>query len=180
MAAAITLMLRCDAVLALPTWQQSKGAVREIRAADRATRPVFYGHEDLVSWLNHRPVGTFHGQRAPLPELLAGLPQTLILRCGSRQLEIRQWRNEADDGLLYEAHTIGRMIRIFSRIAGVEFVQVDEAAPVVEMEAETEPKRVPLNKVMSEVQKIAEQPGPYQDEAKLLLRHYEPPGRGSW
>lgn len=139
--ATLALMHRCDAVFALPTWEASKGATASIRAADRAGLPVFYSHDELFLWIDGKATGTFHGQRGTLAELLGGLPQTLVLRCAGRAQEVRAWRKEADDGLIYGASTIGR-IQLFSR-GELVFEQVDEAAPVTEMdEAETVPRVV--------------------------------------
>lgn len=132
LAGTLHLMRRCDAVLALPTWQKSEGATKEVRVADREEVPVFYSHEELFRWLSGERVGTFNGQRGTLEELLAGLPQTLRLRCSDRALEIREWRTEADDGLIYEAHTVGR-VRLSSR-GEVLFEQIENEAPVADLE----------------------------------------------
>jgi hypothetical protein len=107
--ATLALMIRCSAVLALPTWESSKGATLEIQVADRARLPVFYSHEELFAWLDGKSTGTTHGQRGTLGELLAGLPQTLPLRFGARTQEIREWRKEADDGLIYQAYTMSQI-----------------------------------------------------------------------
>lgn len=109
LAGTMALMRRCDAVLALPTWQSSQGAVAEIRDADARGLPVFYSVDELYRWVDGKKVGTYNGQRAPLDVLLAGLPQTMLLRHAGRSQEVRHWRKEADDGLLYEAHTIEKV-----------------------------------------------------------------------
>lgn len=120
-AGTLALMTRCSAVLALPTWESSKGATLEIQVADRARMPVFYSHEELFAWIDGKATGTLHGQSGTLDELLAGMPQTLSLRCGTRTQEIREWRKEADDGLIYEAHTMSQ-IRLSA--PGVDFAEV--------------------------------------------------------
>ena len=109
LAGTMALMRRCDAVLALPTWQSSQGAVAEIRDADARGLPVFYSVDELYRWVDGKKVGTYNGQRGDLPTLLSGLPQTLVLRHAGRSQEVRHWRKEADDGLLYEAHTIEKV-----------------------------------------------------------------------
>lgn len=119
------LMRRCDAVLTLPRWESSKGALDEVRAADRMPIPVFHREGDLFRWLDGRNVGTTHGQRGTLPELCAGLPQTLVLQDTQtrEQKEIRDWGKE-HDSLIYTAETLNR-IRIWNPL-GAAFVQVME------------------------------------------------------
>lgn len=118
LAGTMALMRRCDAVLALPTWQSSQGAVAEIRDADARGLPVFYSVDELYRWVAGQKVGTYNGQRGPLDVLLAGLPQTMLLRHAGRSQEVRHWRKEADDGLLYEAHTIEK-VRLVSDAGAV-------------------------------------------------------------
>ena len=135
----IALMLRCHAVLVLGKWQESPRTLAEVRAADVAKLPVFYDTAELFRWLSGAAVGTLDGQRGTLEELLAGLPQTLRLRCSEQVREIREWRKDADDGLLYQAHTVGK-IRLSSR-GDVLFEQVEDATPEVSFdEAETQPR----------------------------------------
>jgi len=40
-------LLRCDAVLVLPNWQQSEGTKKEIEVAEKYGIPVYYGMEEL-------------------------------------------------------------------------------------------------------------------------------------
>lgn len=47
----LELMRRCDAVLALPSWQSSTGAKGEIAEAEQMGLPVFYSHDSLFRWL---------------------------------------------------------------------------------------------------------------------------------
>jgi hypothetical protein len=182
----LELMRRCDAVLAMPNWQQSKGALSEVRVADREEIAVFYDHDSLLRWLEGECVGTRDSQRGTLEELLAGLPQTLQLRHVGRVQEVRAWRLEADDGLLYEARTIDR-IRISTKHDDVVFEQVDDAAPVADLECSqnnrikvrpavptvasifAEVDGMPADQVIDELRKIAADPGPYQHEAQVVL-----------
>lgn len=46
------LMRRCDAVIVLSGWQDSKGTLGEIKEATRIGMPVFYSFPDLQLWLN--------------------------------------------------------------------------------------------------------------------------------
>lgn len=124
-AATLALMKRCDAVLALPRWEQSRGAMAEVRTADREPMPVFYDEAELLRWISGESVGTRHGQRGSLDELCAGLPQTLVVlevNTGEEH-EIRQLRKLPGDGLIYTALTLNG-IRLVSRM-GAEFVQAD-------------------------------------------------------
>ena len=123
----IELMHRCDAVLAMPTWERSRGATDEVRDADRVHLPVFYNIPDLIGWVSGytRPK---HGQIGQLADLLAGLPQSISLRNGDRTLEVRDWRKEADDGILYRCHWPERSarIRLTSQFSTFEEVEVAE------------------------------------------------------
>ena len=123
-AGTLELMRRCDAVLALPRWDQSRGALAEVRAADRAQQPVFYDEAELLRWIGGASVGTHYGQRGSLDELCAGLPQTLVLLEVStgEEHEVRALRKQPGDGLIYTAYTFPT-IRLVSRM-GAEFVQV--------------------------------------------------------
>lgn len=124
-AGTLALMKRCDAVLALPRWEQSRGAMAEVRTADREPMPVFYDEAELLRWISGESVGTRHGQRGSLDELCAGLPQTLVVlevNTGEEH-EIRQLRKLPGDGLIYTALTLNG-IRLVSRM-GAEFVQAD-------------------------------------------------------
>lgn len=52
----MALMLRCDAVLAVPPypredWSRSEGTKSEVRAARNAGIPVFHDIEDVAEWL---------------------------------------------------------------------------------------------------------------------------------
>ena len=46
-----TLLLRCDAALAVPPYSRSEGTKSEIRAARTAGIPVFHDIQDLGTWL---------------------------------------------------------------------------------------------------------------------------------
>ena len=124
-AGTLETMRRCDAVLTLPRWEQSRGAMSEVRTADRMLMPVFHNEPELLHWLSGGQVGTSHGQRGNLAELCAGLPQTLVLlevNTGEEH-EIRQLGKQPGDGLIYTCWT-RHGIRLASSM-GAEFVQVD-------------------------------------------------------
>lgn len=146
LAGTMALMRRCDAVLALPTWQSSQGAVAEIRDADARGLPVFYSVDELYRWVDGKKVGTYNGQRAPLDVLLAGLPQTMLLRHAGRSQEVRHWRKEADDGLLYEAHTIEKVKIVSDTGAVFEEPEVAVAPGVTTPESKA---KKPIEPVMA-------------------------------
>ena len=83
----MALMRRCDAVLALPTWQSSQGAVAGSATPMRAARRSSIRSTNCTRWVDGKKVGTYNGQRAPLDVLLAGLPQTMLLRHADRSQE---------------------------------------------------------------------------------------------
>ncbi len=123
-AGTLELMKRCDAVLTLPRWEQSRGAMAEVRVADRMQLPVFHREGELLHWLSGGQV-TRHGQRGYLAELCAGLPQTLVLlevNTGEEH-EIRTLGKQPGDGLIYTCWT-RHGIRLVSSM-GAEFVQVE-------------------------------------------------------
>ena len=47
--ATMELMKRCDAIMTVKGWQSSRGATREVAAAEH--RPVFHDMAELASWL---------------------------------------------------------------------------------------------------------------------------------
>jgi nucleoside 2-deoxyribosyltransferase len=47
----IEMLKRCDAVLAIPGWEKSKGATAEVEVASKAGIPVFYDLEGVMSIL---------------------------------------------------------------------------------------------------------------------------------
>ena len=49
--ATMAQMLKCDAVLMLPGWSLSVGAVSERTRASQASIPVFYSHKELGRWI---------------------------------------------------------------------------------------------------------------------------------
>jgi len=49
-------MLRCDAVYALPHWQESKGARAEVALAEKVGIPVFYAMHLLRDWAKSLPI----------------------------------------------------------------------------------------------------------------------------
>jgi hypothetical protein len=126
-AGTLELMRRCDAVLALPRWGESRGARAEVRDADRRGLPVFYDEALLARWIGGASVGTCHGQRGNLSELCAGLPQTLVMLevNTGQEAEICELGKQPGDGLIYTAHTLNG-IRLRSAM-GAEFVQVERA-----------------------------------------------------
>ncbi len=124
-AGTLELMKRCDAVLTLPRWEHSRGAMSEVRTADRMPLPVFHREDELLRWLSGGQVGTRHGHRGNLAELCAGLPQTLVMlevNTGEEH-EIRTLGKQPGDGLIYTCWT-RHGIRLASSM-GAEFVQVD-------------------------------------------------------
>lgn len=48
--ATMATMFRCDAVLVLPNWRKSKGAVAEVEAAREIGLPVFDNYDALCAW----------------------------------------------------------------------------------------------------------------------------------
>lgn len=68
--ATMATMLRCDAVLVLPNWRKSKGAVAEVEAAREVGLPVFDTYDALCAWAkNFRcrdlPQPFTHQQKVP-------------------------------------------------------------------------------------------------------------------
>ena len=121
----LELMRRCDAVLTLPRWETSRGAMSEVRTADRMPLPVFHREDELFRWIGGASVGTRHGQRGNLAELCAGLPQTLVMLEVNTgvECEIRELGKQPGDGLIYTAHThLGLRLEADT---GALFVQVD-------------------------------------------------------
>lgn len=55
-AATLEVMRRCDAVLVLPTWKASKGAVAEVEEALRLGLPVFQTVTELARWSSQKVV----------------------------------------------------------------------------------------------------------------------------
>lgn len=50
-AGTLELLRRCDAVILVPGWEDSKGTVAEVEEAKRLGIPVFERVEDLKAWL---------------------------------------------------------------------------------------------------------------------------------
>jgi hypothetical protein len=48
----LEILERCDAMLVVPNWQNSKGTQGEIHHADTLGIPVFYSVGDLIAWHN--------------------------------------------------------------------------------------------------------------------------------
>lgn len=48
----LELLKRCDAVLVVPFWQDSKGTCREIEFAKQHNIPVFYALTELADWMS--------------------------------------------------------------------------------------------------------------------------------
>jgi len=46
----LALLGRCDAIVTLPNWQRSKGAVAEVEFAKRCGIPVFADLDALIAW----------------------------------------------------------------------------------------------------------------------------------
>jgi len=53
--ATAALLLRCDALMTVPGWPDSKGALAEIETARDHLIPVFHDLEDLRGWLRSNP-----------------------------------------------------------------------------------------------------------------------------
>lgn len=51
LAATIVMLDRCDAVMLVPQWQDSKGTLAEVERAKQRGLPVFEGLYDLKVWL---------------------------------------------------------------------------------------------------------------------------------
>lgn len=47
----LELLRRCDAVITVPGWQDSKGAVAEVREASLLKMPIFETARELRAWL---------------------------------------------------------------------------------------------------------------------------------
>lgn len=52
--ATVELMRRCDAVMMVPGWKQSKGSVAERTEAERIGLPVFLTLRELTEWIDGR------------------------------------------------------------------------------------------------------------------------------
>lgn len=48
----LEILRRCDAMLVVPNWHNSKGTQGEIHFAENLGLPVFYSIGDLIAWLN--------------------------------------------------------------------------------------------------------------------------------
>jgi hypothetical protein len=53
----LEMLRRCDAILMLPTWRQSAGAVTEHDWAVRHEMPILYSLGELKDWLAHEADG---------------------------------------------------------------------------------------------------------------------------
>lgn len=51
--ATLEQMKRCDAVLMLPNWENSQGAIKELEEADKLDMPIFYNVNGLKKWLSN-------------------------------------------------------------------------------------------------------------------------------
>ena len=119
----LDLMHRCDGVYAPPGWEQSKGALAEIRAADRALLPVFYDLKELQRWCKKEPfLGLLRDCPYKLHSILSRAPQTLNLRNlrTNQMMEVRAWRvQEGDlDPTLYTMRPIEGGFAVYENESG--------------------------------------------------------------
>ena len=129
-AGTLDLALRCDAIYAVPGWEKSKGAVGEIRAADRDRLPVFYSLDELKKWCRGERVGLLSDCEYPLHAILARAPQTLNLRNVNTNevMEVRAWRvQEGDlDPERYTFRSRGGLFAVYRASTGELVYQTEE------------------------------------------------------
>lgn len=52
LAGTLEMMRRCDAILLVPNWKQSRGTLAEIEEAKRLSKPIFYSFTRFKLWIS--------------------------------------------------------------------------------------------------------------------------------
>lgn len=129
-AGTLEVALRCDAIYAPPGWEKSKGALGEIRAADRDAMPVFYDLYELKRWCSGKTAGLVRDCQYQLHTLLQLAPQTLNLRRLSTNevMEVRAWRTkERDlDPSLYTVRPFASGFAVYDNTSGELVFQTEQ------------------------------------------------------